>query len=134
MLDLLVENGAGQPKPNSAIILLLHKLFSIFKKLGIESDELVGLLAQAACHAPASLDQVVFDQLVTSGILAKGDEKPLSKFVGQVILNTLRRDDKHSQSSSPFIYCVSGLQHHPPLHSRPRSPYFSKPVASTSNV
>ncbi|MBW0477979.1 hypothetical protein O181_017694 [Austropuccinia psidii MF-1] len=72
MLELLVENSSGQPKPNSAIILLLYKSFAIFKKLGIDADELEGLLAQAVCHSPASLDQ-----LVTSAILAKGDEKPL---------------------------------------------------------
>ncbi|MBW0521836.1 hypothetical protein O181_061551 [Austropuccinia psidii MF-1] len=62
--DLLVENGAGQPKPNSAIILSLCKLFAIFKKLGIDADELEGLLAQAAFHAPPSLDCVAFDQLL----------------------------------------------------------------------
>ncbi|MBW0545410.1 hypothetical protein O181_085125 [Austropuccinia psidii MF-1] len=50
------------------------------------------------------------------------------------MLNTLRRDNKHSQSSSPFIYHVSGSQDHLPLHSHPHSPYFAKPVASTSNV
>ncbi|MBW0495860.1 hypothetical protein O181_035575 [Austropuccinia psidii MF-1] len=134
MLDLLVENGAGKPKLNSTIILSLHKSFVIFKKLGIDTDELEGLLAQAAYHAPASLDQVAFDQLVMSAILAKGDEKPLSTFVGQVILNTSRRDSKHSQSLLPFIYHMSGSQDHPLLHSRPCSPYFAKPVASTSNV
>ncbi|MBW0488630.1 hypothetical protein O181_028345 [Austropuccinia psidii MF-1] len=134
MLNLLVENGSGQPKPNSTIVLLLCKSFAIFKKLGIDADELEGLLAQAVCHAPASLDQVAFNQLVTSAILAKGDEKPLSTFMGQVILKTLRRDNEHSQSSSLFIYCVSGSQDHPRLHSRPCSPYFAKPVASMSNV
>ncbi|MBW0537565.1 hypothetical protein O181_077280 [Austropuccinia psidii MF-1] len=132
VLDLLVENGAGQHKLNSAIILSLCKSFLIFKKLGIDADELEGLLAQAACHAPPSLDHVAFDQLVTSAILAKGDEKPSSTFVGQVILNTLRRDDK--QTSLPFIYHMSGTQDHQPLHSRPCLPYFAKPMGSTSNV
>ncbi|MBW0502834.1 hypothetical protein O181_042549 [Austropuccinia psidii MF-1] len=114
VLDLLVENGAGQPKPNSAIILSLRKSFAIFKKLGIDANELEGRLAQTACHAPPSLDRVAFNQLVTSAILAKGDENPSSTFVGQVILNTLRRDD--DQTSSPFIYRVSDSQDHPPPH------------------
>ncbi|MBW0467129.1 hypothetical protein O181_006844 [Austropuccinia psidii MF-1] len=83
VLNLLVENGAGQPKPNSAIILSLCKSFVIFKKLGIDADELEGFLAQAACHTLPSLDRVAFDQLVTSAILAKGDENPSSTFVGQ---------------------------------------------------
>ncbi|MBW0514301.1 hypothetical protein O181_054016 [Austropuccinia psidii MF-1] len=76
LLDLLVENRTGQHKPNSTIILSLRKTFGIFKKLGVDGDELEGLLAQAACHPPASLDWVAFNQLVTCAILAKGDKKP----------------------------------------------------------
>ncbi|MBW0485954.1 hypothetical protein O181_025669 [Austropuccinia psidii MF-1] len=87
LLDLLIENNTGQHKPNCTVILSLRKTFAIFKKLGVDGHELKGLLAQAACHPPASLDWVAFDQLVTSAILAKGDEKPSSMFVGQVILN-----------------------------------------------
>ncbi|MBW0542201.1 hypothetical protein O181_081916 [Austropuccinia psidii MF-1] len=82
LLDLLIENGTSQHKPNSTIILSLRKTFVIFKKLGVDGDQLEGLLAQAVCHPPASLDQVAFNQLVTSAILAKGDEKPSSTFVG----------------------------------------------------
>ncbi|MBW0527978.1 hypothetical protein O181_067693 [Austropuccinia psidii MF-1] len=52
LLDLLVENDSGQHKPNNTIILSLHKTFSIFKKLGVDTDKLDSLLAQA----PASLD------------------------------------------------------------------------------
>ncbi|MBW0520872.1 hypothetical protein O181_060587 [Austropuccinia psidii MF-1] len=87
LLDLLIENDTGQHKPNSTVILSLRKTFVIFKKLGINGDKLEGLLAQAACHPPASLDWVAFDQLVTSAKLAKGDKKPWSMFIGQVILN-----------------------------------------------
>ncbi|MBW0471929.1 hypothetical protein O181_011644 [Austropuccinia psidii MF-1] len=132
VIDLLVENGAGQPKPNSAIILSLRKSFALFKKLGIDADELEGLLAQTACHPPPSLDCVAFDQLVTSAILAKGDEKPSSTFVGQVILSTSRRDDDHT--SSPFVYRVADSQDHPQPHQRPRSPYFARPMGSSGEV
>ncbi|MBW0569740.1 hypothetical protein O181_109455 [Austropuccinia psidii MF-1] len=69
LLDLLVENSAGQHKPNRTIILSLCKMFAIFKKLSVDGDELEGLLAQAACHPPASLDQVAFDQFVTGALM-----------------------------------------------------------------
>ncbi|MBW0482987.1 hypothetical protein O181_022702 [Austropuccinia psidii MF-1] len=77
LLEFFIENSTGQHKPNSTVILSLHKTFAIFKKLGVDGDELEGLLAQATCHPPASLDWVASDQLVTSAILARGDEKPL---------------------------------------------------------
>ncbi|MBW0495643.1 hypothetical protein O181_035358 [Austropuccinia psidii MF-1] len=134
LLDLLVENSAGQHKPNSTVILSLRKTFAIFKKLGVDGDKLEGLLAQAVCHPPASLDQVAFDQVVTSAILAKGDEKPSSTFVGQVILNTLQRDDKHPQHTSPFVYHVSDPQERLTPLSCPRLPYLAKPFESTSEV
>ncbi|MBW0557147.1 hypothetical protein O181_096862 [Austropuccinia psidii MF-1] len=92
LLDMLVENSTSQPKPNSAIILTLCRTFAIFKKLGVEANELEGLLAQAACHTPPTLDQVAFDQLVMAALQAKGKEKPLSTFVGQVILNMSQKN------------------------------------------
>ncbi|MBW0498255.1 hypothetical protein O181_037970 [Austropuccinia psidii MF-1] len=118
----------------STVILSLHKTFAIFKKLGIDGDELEGLLAQAACHPLASLDRVAFDQLVTSAILAKGDKKPSSTFVGQVILNASRRDDKPPQHTSPFVYRVSDPQERQDLPPCPGLPYVAKPFESTSNV
>ncbi|MBW0488811.1 hypothetical protein O181_028526 [Austropuccinia psidii MF-1] len=57
------------------IVLMLRRSFALFKKLGIEAEELEGLLAQAACHALATLDQATFDQLITAAILSKGEEK-----------------------------------------------------------
>ncbi|MBW0539163.1 hypothetical protein O181_078878 [Austropuccinia psidii MF-1] len=132
VVDLLVENGTGQHKPNSAIILSLCKSFSLFKKLGIDTDELEGLLAQTACHPPPPLDCVAFDQLVTSAILEKGDEKPSSTFLGQVILSTSRRDE--DQTLSPFVYRVADSQEHPPPHQRPCSPYFARPMGSSREV
>ncbi|MBW0517598.1 hypothetical protein O181_057313 [Austropuccinia psidii MF-1] len=100
IVGLLVENSAGQSKPNSAIILSLCKSFALFKKLGIDADELEGLLAQTACHPPPSLDCVAFDQLALL----------------------------------PFIYRVTNSQEHPPPHQRPRSPYFARPMRSSSKV
>ncbi|MBW0480772.1 hypothetical protein O181_020487 [Austropuccinia psidii MF-1] len=71
----------------------------MFKKLVIKADELEGLLAQAACHAPATLNQ-----LVTTAILAKGEEKPNSTFVGQVILNASTKADENACQLSFFVY------------------------------
>ncbi|MBW0467837.1 hypothetical protein O181_007552 [Austropuccinia psidii MF-1] len=79
---MLVENASGDPKPNTNIVPSLRRAFAMFKKLSVE-----GLLAQVACHAPPTLDQDTFDQLVMAAILLKGDEKPSSTFVGQVIIN-----------------------------------------------
>ncbi|MBW0464354.1 hypothetical protein O181_004069 [Austropuccinia psidii MF-1] len=97
LLGILIENGAGQPKSNSAVILTLRKSFGMFKKLGVKVDELKGLFAQVACHAPPTLDQ-----LVTSVMMARGNEKPLSTFVGQVISNALPRSGGPTQSPLPF--------------------------------
>ncbi|MBW0485231.1 hypothetical protein O181_024946 [Austropuccinia psidii MF-1] len=118
-----------QLKPNTTIILMLQKSFSLFKKLGVEADELERLFAQAVCHASPTLDQ-----LVTSAIMARGSKKPLSTFVGQAILNALPATDGPTQHSSPFIYRVSdppGLSH---FQSRPRSPFSSKPTATRSET
>ncbi|MBW0464641.1 hypothetical protein O181_004356 [Austropuccinia psidii MF-1] len=133
-----LKRGAAQEVVSRSckctVILSLRKSFAIFKKLGVDGDELEGLLAQAACHPLASLDRVSFNQLVTSAILAKGDEKPSSTFVGQVILNASRRDDKHPQHTLPFVYRVSDPQERqaPPPH--PHSPYLAKPFELTSDV
>ncbi|MBW0484411.1 hypothetical protein O181_024126 [Austropuccinia psidii MF-1] len=106
LLDVLVENGAGQPKPNTTLILTLCRTFTIFKKLGAEADELEGLLAQAAFHAPPNLGQVAFDQLVTVAILERGGKKPFLTFVGQVIMNALQKNSNSTWRSLPFIYCI----------------------------
>ncbi|MBW0542385.1 hypothetical protein O181_082100 [Austropuccinia psidii MF-1] len=74
-------------------------MFAMLKKLGIKANELEGLLAQAACHTPATLNQ-----LVTTAILAKGEEKPNSTFVGQVILNASTKADENTRQLSPFVY------------------------------
>ncbi|MBW0500886.1 hypothetical protein O181_040601 [Austropuccinia psidii MF-1] len=104
MLNMLVKNGSGAPRPNNTLVLSLRRTFAMFKKLGIKADELEGLLAQAACHAPATLDQMAFDQLVTTAILSKGNKKPNSTFVRQVILNASGKADKHTHQLSPFVY------------------------------
>ncbi|MBW0572912.1 hypothetical protein O181_112627 [Austropuccinia psidii MF-1] len=129
LLGMLIENGSGQPKSNSTVILTLWKSFALFKKLGVDADELEGLLAQAACHAPPTLDQ-----LVTCSIMARGSEKQLSTFVGEAILNALPAINGLTQHSSPFIYRVSEPPQLSPFQSRPRSPYSYKPIATTSKV
>ncbi|MBW0525281.1 hypothetical protein O181_064996 [Austropuccinia psidii MF-1] len=134
LLDILLENVPSQPKPNSTVILTLFRLFSLFKKLGFNGDELKGLLAQAACHAPSTLDQVAFDQLVMAEILAKGNEKPLLTFVGKVILSTLQKSSDSTQCPSPFMYCVSDPLEAGAFYFCPRSPHFPNPVTSTRDV
>ncbi|MBW0527757.1 hypothetical protein O181_067472 [Austropuccinia psidii MF-1] len=67
--------------------------------LKVEVDELKGLIAQAACHAPPTLDQ-----LVTAAILAKNEDKPSSTFVGQVILNASSKAEDFAMNSSSFVY------------------------------
>ncbi|MBW0461051.1 hypothetical protein O181_000766 [Austropuccinia psidii MF-1] len=114
LLDMLVEYGSGPPKRNSTVILTLLQTFTIFKKLGVKANELEGLPAQLACHTPPTIDHAAFNQLVKAAILAKGNEKQLSKFVGQVILNTPQWDKKPTQHSFTFIYCVSDLPGSPP--------------------
>ncbi|MBW0563557.1 hypothetical protein O181_103272 [Austropuccinia psidii MF-1] len=79
----------------------------MFKKLGIEADKLEGLLVQAVCHAPPTLDQATFDQLITTAILSKGDKKPTSTFVGQVIINASQRSEEQAWETSPLVYRVS---------------------------
>ncbi|MBW0526010.1 hypothetical protein O181_065725 [Austropuccinia psidii MF-1] len=100
---MLVENSTVQPRPNSAIILTLCRTFAILKKLGVEANELEGLLAQAACHTPPTLDQVAFDQLLMAAIQAKGKEKPLSTFMGQVILNMSQKNRESTHHSLPLL-------------------------------
>ncbi|MBW0543290.1 hypothetical protein O181_083005 [Austropuccinia psidii MF-1] len=126
LLGVSIENGAGHPQSNTMLILTLHRAFAMFKKLGFDADELEGLLAQAVCHAPPNVSQVALYQLVTAAILAKGDKKPLSMFIGQVIMNA-----DPNQCPSPFIYCMSeplAPVIHPP---RPCSPFFSKQAMCT---
>ncbi|MBW0476559.1 hypothetical protein O181_016274 [Austropuccinia psidii MF-1] len=134
LLGVLIENGAGQPQSNTTIILTLRTAFAMFKKLGVDADDLEGLLAQAACHAPPNVGQVAFDQLVTAAILAKGDEKPSSTFVGQVIMNALQRNMDSAQRPSPFVYCMSDPLAPTMQPPRPRSPFFSKPADQPSDV
>ncbi|MBW0533280.1 hypothetical protein O181_072995 [Austropuccinia psidii MF-1] len=100
LLGVLIENGAGHPQSNTTIILTLHRAFAIFKKLDVDADELEGLLAQAACHAPPNVGQVAFDQLVMEAILEKGDEKPSSTFIGQVIMNASQKNANSCQHPS----------------------------------
>ncbi|MBW0531851.1 hypothetical protein O181_071566 [Austropuccinia psidii MF-1] len=102
--------------------------------LGVEADELEGLLAQAACHAPPSLGQVAFDQLVMAEILAKGYKKPLSTFVSQIIMSASQKDSKPTQYPSPFIYRVSEPLDSLALYSRPQSPHFPRTLASANKV
>ncbi|MBW0481151.1 hypothetical protein O181_020866 [Austropuccinia psidii MF-1] len=104
MVNLLVENGSRAPKSNTQLILLLRQTFALFKQLKVEADELKGLIAQAAYHAPLTLNQVAFDQLVTGAILAKNKDKPSSTFVGQVILNVSLKAEDFARNLSSFVY------------------------------
>ncbi|MBW0494746.1 hypothetical protein O181_034461 [Austropuccinia psidii MF-1] len=61
LLDMLIENCPSNPEPKSTIVLSLFQTFEIFKKLGVKADNIEGLLAQASCHAPPTLDQGAFD-------------------------------------------------------------------------
>ncbi|MBW0469389.1 hypothetical protein O181_009104 [Austropuccinia psidii MF-1] len=126
--------GAGQPQPNTTIILSLRRTFAMFKKLGVDANELEGLLAQAACHAPPKFGQMAFDQLVTAAILAKGDEKPLSIFFGQVIMNASQKNTDSDHHPSPFIYRVSEPMTPKPQPPHPRSPFLPKLFARTNDV
>ncbi|MBW0528879.1 hypothetical protein O181_068594 [Austropuccinia psidii MF-1] len=83
---------------------------------------------------PPNLGQVAFDQLVTAARLARGDEKPLSTFVGQVIMNTLQKSSESTQRSSPFIYWVSEPLDSEALYSCLQSAHFSRPLALTNDV
>ncbi|MBW0492654.1 hypothetical protein O181_032369 [Austropuccinia psidii MF-1] len=99
MVNLPVENGSGAPKSNTQLILLLRQTLVLFKKLKVGAEELEGLIAQAACHAPPALDQ-----LVTAAILAKNEDKPSSTFVGQVILNGSSKAEYFARNLSSFVY------------------------------
>ncbi|MBW0483192.1 hypothetical protein O181_022907 [Austropuccinia psidii MF-1] len=79
----------------------------MFKKLGIKANELEGLLAQAACQAPMTLNQTAFDQLIMTAILARGEEKPTLPFAGQVLLNASTKIDKNNCPLSPFVYLMA---------------------------
>ncbi|MBW0530602.1 hypothetical protein O181_070317 [Austropuccinia psidii MF-1] len=79
----------------------------MFKQFKVEADKLKRLIGQAAFHAPPTLDQVSFDQLVMGTILEKSEDKKSSTFVGQVILNALSKVEEFSHSPSPFVYCMS---------------------------
>ncbi|MBW0528626.1 hypothetical protein O181_068341 [Austropuccinia psidii MF-1] len=122
ILTMLIKNGSGTPRPNNVIIFSLHRTFVLLKKLGIKANKLEGLLAQAVCHAPATLDQTAFDQLVTTAILAKGDEKPTSTFVGQIILNASTKTNEDNRQLSPFVYRIADPSATPTYPQRPCSP------------
>ncbi|MBW0542072.1 hypothetical protein O181_081787 [Austropuccinia psidii MF-1] len=129
MLTMLVKNGHGTPQPNNVRILSLCCTFVLLKKLGVEADELEGLLAQAVCHAAATLNQ-----LVTTAILARGEEKPNLTFVVQVILNPSTKTNKDNCQLSPFVSLVA----HPPATQtylqRPCSPGPSQPWRQAAEV
>ncbi|MBW0460478.1 hypothetical protein O181_000193 [Austropuccinia psidii MF-1] len=57
------------------VVRILCQTFSIFKKLGLKDNELEGLSAQASCHAPPNINQ-----LITAAIISKGKENLLSTF------------------------------------------------------
>ncbi|MBW0549177.1 hypothetical protein O181_088892 [Austropuccinia psidii MF-1] len=109
LLEMLVENSSGNPKSNTSIVLSLQCTFAMFKKLNIEANKLQGLLAQVSCHAPQTLTQEAFDQLITAAMLWKGDKNPFLTFVGQVIINASQRQDDQAQMPSTFVYQVSEL-------------------------
>ncbi|MBW0536793.1 hypothetical protein O181_076508, partial [Austropuccinia psidii MF-1] len=134
LLSVLIENGAGQPQSNTTIILTLRRAFAMFKKLGVHTNKLEGLLAQAVCHAPPNVGQVAFDQLVTAAILAKGNEKPSLTFVGQVIMNASQRNVDSGQRPLPFVYHMSDPLAPTMQLPRPHSPFFSKPADQPSDV
>ncbi|MBW0516083.1 hypothetical protein O181_055798 [Austropuccinia psidii MF-1] len=118
-----MASDSDTPKSNTSIVLSLHRTFTMFKKLGIEANELKQLLAQVTCRAPPTLDQTAFNQLITAAILSKGDDKPSLMFVGQVIINTSQRGDEQAQELSPFIYHLSDPSEPPASSLRPCSPY-----------
>ncbi|MBW0472694.1 hypothetical protein O181_012409 [Austropuccinia psidii MF-1] len=118
----------------NTIVLVLQRSFALFKKLGIEAKELEGLLAQAACHAPATLDQATFDQLVPAAILLKGKEKPSLTFVGQVILNVSQTRPDTKQPTLPFVYKMSDPPESTSVYPWPKSPYRGWKMTSNSDI
>ncbi|MBW0512436.1 hypothetical protein O181_052151 [Austropuccinia psidii MF-1] len=133
MLTMLVENGSSTPRPNNVIILSLHRTFVLLKKLGVKADELEGLLAQAVCHAPTTLNQMAFNQLVTTAILARGEEKPTT-FVGQIILNASTKANKDNCQLSPFVYRIADPPATPTYPQRPCSPGPTQPWRQAEEV
>ncbi|MBW0536489.1 hypothetical protein O181_076204 [Austropuccinia psidii MF-1] len=129
MLTMLVKNGPGTPRPNNILILSLCCTFVLLKKLGVEADELEGLLAQAVCHAPATLNQ-----LVTTTILARGEEKPNLTFVVQVILNASTKTNEDNCQLSPFVSLVAHPTATPTYPQRPCSPGPSQPWHQAAEV
>ncbi|MBW0475030.1 hypothetical protein O181_014745 [Austropuccinia psidii MF-1] len=134
LLNTLIENSYSTPKPNNTIVLVLQYGFALFKKLGVEAEELEGLLAQAAFHAPATLDQAAFDQLVTAAILSKGKEKPSLTFVGQVILNTSHTRLDTMRPTLPFVYQMSDPPELTSVYPRPKSPYRGQQMTLNSDI
>ncbi|MBW0545559.1 hypothetical protein O181_085274 [Austropuccinia psidii MF-1] len=88
-----------------------------------------GLLAQSVCHAPVTLDQ-----LVTTAILAKREEKPNSTFVGQVILNASTKTNEDNRQLSPFVYRIADLPANPTHSHRPHSLGPSHPWHQTTDI
>ncbi|MBW0464136.1 hypothetical protein O181_003851 [Austropuccinia psidii MF-1] len=119
---------------NTSIILSLQRTFAMFKKLGIKTDELKGLLAQATCHTTPTFDQAAFDQLITTAILSKGDKNPSLTFVGQVIISALQQGNEQAHGSSPFIYHVSDLPELLAPYPKPHSPYNPQPLPLSGKV
>ncbi|MBW0460745.1 hypothetical protein O181_000460 [Austropuccinia psidii MF-1] len=120
MVNLLVENRSGTPKPNATLIFSLHSRFVMFKKSKFESDKIKGLLAQEACHVPARLEQPVMAE-----ILAKNDHKPSSNFAGQStsleprasILDTLDTGELNALKPKPHPFPSARVytpEPHPP--------------------
>ncbi|MBW0509161.1 hypothetical protein O181_048876 [Austropuccinia psidii MF-1] len=131
---MLLANHSNTPKSNTSIVLLLRRTFAMFKKLSIKADKLKGLLEQVKCCAPPTLDQTAFNQLITAAILSKGDDKPSSVFIGQVIINASQQGDKKAQELSPFIYRLSDPSEPPVSYVRPHSPYNPQPLPLLSEV
>ncbi|MBW0574319.1 hypothetical protein O181_114034 [Austropuccinia psidii MF-1] len=105
------------------------RFFALFKKLGIKAEELESLLAQAGCHAPPTLDQ-----LITAAILSKGKEKPSLTLVGQVILNVSQTRPEVARLTSPFVYQMSNPPESASAYPWPNSPYHGRQVTSASDV
>ncbi|MBW0510184.1 hypothetical protein O181_049899 [Austropuccinia psidii MF-1] len=80
------------------------------------------------------LKVATFDQLANAAILSKGNERPSSTFVGQVILNASQSRPEMMQLPSSFVYRVSDLPELTLMYSWSKSPYYGQQMASTSNV
>ncbi|MBW0481589.1 hypothetical protein O181_021304 [Austropuccinia psidii MF-1] len=73
-------------------------------------------------------------QLVTTAILAKGDKKPTSTFVGQIILNASTKSDEDNRQVSPFVYRVADPPATPAYQQRPHSPGPTQPWRQVTEV